>query len=105
MSEQKFVPILVIVGMIIIAGGVWYFAADSQISRLPTPVIKGITPDQAPIGAKISIYGSGFTVEKNSIQFGDGFAYINNLASPDGKTIRFSLPELFDTCNPDGSAC
>jgi hypothetical protein len=69
------------------------------------PLIKNISPSAAHIGAKVSIIGSGFTPTKNSLQFGSGFGYINNLTSPDGRTIIFTPPEAFDTCNPDGSAC
>ncbi len=105
MSEQKFVTILLVIGLIIIAGGVWYFAANQQIPKPSVPIIERIIPDEATIGAEISVRGSGFTADKNSVQFGDGFSYINNLTSPDGKTIKFSLPESFDTCNPDGNAC
>lgn len=105
MNQKGFVNILVIIGIIILAGIAGYVVVNRQTQKPPIPVSERILPSEAPIGAEISIVGSGFTSTKNSLQFGIGFAYLNNLISSDGETIKFTLPESFDTCNPDGSVC
>lgn len=91
--------------VVVLIGGGAYFALNRQAQGPYNLVIERISPIKASVGEEISIIGSGFTSTKNSLQFGSGFSYINNLVSSDGKTITFTLPESFDTCNPDGSVC
>lgn len=93
--------------VLIIAGVVGCVSVNRQIQKpsIVIPVIERVLPDKASIGTEISVIGSGFTSTKNSLQFGIGFAYLNDLTSSDGKTITFKLPDSFDTCNPDGSVC
>lgn len=106
MNQKGFINILIIIGIVITVGIVGYFAMHRQVQpTIIVPVIERISPAEASIGTEISVIGSGFTATSNSLQFGAGFAYINNLTSPDGKTIMFVLPESFDTCNPDGNIC
>ncbi|MDO8676190.1 MAG: IPT/TIG domain-containing protein [Candidatus Azambacteria bacterium] len=105
-NQKGFINIIiVIVGVIILAGTAGYFIVSRKTQKPPAPVIEYISPAKAPVGAEISIIGSGFTSTKNSLQFGTGFTYINNLVSSESKTITFTVPESFDTCNPDGSVC
>ncbi|MEK7518015.1 MAG: hypothetical protein AAB583_05720 [Patescibacteria group bacterium] len=69
------------------------------------PSIERIVPNEAPIGAEVSVIGSGFTPTKNSIQFGYGElldTIDNNLTSSDGKRITFTLPSGFSGCNAKG---
>ena len=105
MNQKGFINVILLVVIVALLGGGAYFVLNRQASNSSDPVIERILPVEAPIGAEISIIGSGFTSAGNSLQFGSGFAYINNLVSSDGKTITFMLPESFDTCNPDGSVC
>ncbi len=69
------------------------------------PAIKLIQPDAGTIGTKVVITGTGFTARDNNIAFRlvpedvpfGGFSrvgYINNLASRDGMTIEFVIPEV-----------
>ena len=102
MNQKGFINILLIVVVVALVGWGAYFALNRQTQKPLSPVIERISPPEALIGAEISITGSGFTATKNSLQFGSGFAYINDLVSSDGKMITFTLPESFDGCNPDG---
>ena len=105
MDKKGFSNIALIVLIVVLIGGGAYFVLNRQTQKPSSPVIESISPIEVPIGAEISIIGSGFALTKNSLQFGSGFAYINDLVSSDGKTITFTLPGSFDTCNPDGSTC
>ncbi len=115
MNQKGFISIITLIGIVILFGIAGYILTNTQIpvslpipAPVPTPdapVIERIVPEEATFGAQVSIIGSGFTPDKNSLHFGAGFAYLNNLTSSDGKTILFTLPDSFDTCNPDGSAC
>ena len=65
-----------------------------------TPEIDRIEPDQGFPGTIITIHGSGFTREGNDVEFvhenltfnQNNTAYHQNLPSPDGKSITFTLP-------------
>jgi hypothetical protein len=48
-----------------------------------------------PIGTQVTVYGSGFTPEDNLVLF-DGFGVIPHLASKDGTTITFTVPDYLD---------
>ena len=105
MTQKGFVNIVLIAIVVALIGGGTYFALNWKLPKSSTPVIERISPVEAPMGATITIIGSGFTPTENSLQFGNGFAYINDLVSSDGKTMLFTLPEFFDTCSSDGSLC
>ncbi len=67
------------------------------------PVIFELVPSSGPVGTVVRINGSGFTPSGNTIKFGIG--YIKNLDSPDGKTLKFTVPDGFDLCHPSGYPC
>jgi len=48
------------------------------------------------------VRGAGFTPRGNIVRFGAG--YIRDLGSPDGKTLRFTVPEGLDLSPPGGPA-
>jgi hypothetical protein len=54
------------------------------------------------VGAGVVVTGEGFTPGSNTIRFGAG--YINGLASSDGVTLSFTVPEGQNLCPPDGAA-
>jgi hypothetical protein len=71
------------------------------------PAITAIEPDAGTIGTKVVIIGTGFTARDNNVAFRlepedspERFkvGYINNLISPDGKTIEFIVPEVLGAC-------
>ncbi len=72
-------------------------------STLPsqTVVVESISPSSGPLGAEVIVRGSGFATTNNDVGFSNptiGFqgrntAYLNGLSSPDGRTLRFSLPD------------
>jgi ABC-type glycerol-3-phosphate transport system substrate-binding protein len=84
-------------------------ACDSDSSLDPTAtldgvVINSISPSSAVPGTEIVIEGSGFTAEENDIGFthedidfqGSRTAFLNGIASPDGITLMFELPDTND---------
>lgn len=104
-NQKGFISVVMAVIVLALFGAGSYFVLK-QKSQIPLgPIIEQISPVEALIGAEITITGSGFTSEKNSLQFDTGFAFINNLTSSYGNMIIFTIPESFDTCNPDGSGC
>ncbi|UNC91342.1 IPT/TIG domain-containing protein [Candidatus Contubernalis alkaliaceticus] len=64
-------------------------------------IINTIEPGQGFVGTVITIHGSGFTMLENDVEFvhenltfnQDNTAYHQNVSSPDGKSITFTLPE------------
>ena len=88
--------------------GVWLSLACGSDGAQPNPtlppqgvVVESITPLSGPLGTKVVIHGSGFTSESNDVGFSNpeiGFqgqhtAYLNGISSPDGRTLRFTLPD------------
>jgi hypothetical protein len=67
--------------------------AASEIAEIAT-----ISPSTGPVGATVEITGSGFPATGNVVKFGVG--YVANLTSPDGRTLRFTIPEHHDMCPP-----
>lgn len=85
----------------------WLLACNSngeQPRSTLTPqavVVESISPSSARVGADVVVRGSGFTATNNDVAFstqqidfqGRHAAYLNGVASPDGKTLRFRLPD------------
>jgi hypothetical protein len=65
------------------------------------PNINRLTPATGTIGATVTIVGSGFAAENNVVKFGSG--YIKKLASGDGTTLKFTVPDGLDLCAPEGA--
>ncbi len=68
----------------------------------PGPVsLQSISPTRAALGAKVTIRGSGFDLENNDVGFahpevdpqGRNIGYLNDISSPDAKTLTFNLPD------------
>jgi len=68
--------------------------------------IENISPSSGSIGTQIIIGGSGFSTNDNDIAFthpainfqGRTTAYVNHVASQDGKTLSFNLPNALGAC-------
>lgn len=71
------------------------------IEALGQVTIVSMAPLSGSLGEGVTIYGSGFTPNNNDIAFtsdkikfrGRNTAYLNGIVSPDGKTLRFNLPD------------
>jgi hypothetical protein len=73
--------------------------AKTPASPGAPPNVSSITPAAGEIGATVTIVGTGFARENNSVKFGRG--YIKKLPSSDGTTLRFTVPDGLDLCAPD----
>jgi IPT/TIG domain len=82
-------------------GGTDLNAPAGQAQR-PAPNVATISPTSGPVGTTVTITGSGFARERNAAAFGIG--YIRDLASSDGSTITFVVPDGLDLCPPDSTA-
>lgn len=74
----------------------------SAVSRKQPPKISDIAPTEISANAVITLTGTGFTLENNSL-FVRGKTILTGLASGDGTSIEFSLPtgipcEIGQTC-------
>jgi hypothetical protein len=83
--------------------------------------IEGISPSRAPLGGRVTIRGSGFSLKNNDVGFahpdvdpqGQDIGYLNGIASVDAKTLTFNLPDnqgvLLAACafsqSAPGAAC
>jgi len=82
------------------------YTSEGQISASSKPVIESISPLSRPIGTEVIIRGSGFTPTNNDIGFthrdinfqGKNTAYLDNVSSPDGKVLSFTLPGILGAC-------
>ena len=75
-----------------------------NLSAMPTqtapraaapPHLDSLTPTMGPIGTQVTVHGTGFTAEDNLVLF-DGFGAIPHVASSNGTTITFTVPESLD---------
>src|SRR5207247_695060 len=65
-----------------------------------TPTIGKVAPTTgAPVGAIVTIEGTGFAPTNNVVKFGAG--YIKNIPSADGTSLSFTVPDALDLCAPD----
>jgi hypothetical protein len=62
------------------------------------PRLVTLAPQAGPVGTEVVITGHGLTHSDNTVRFGPG--YIHNLASTDGHTLRFIVPDGLDLCPP-----
>jgi hypothetical protein len=75
------------------------------------PVIETISPVTAGQGTEITLVGSGFSEESNDVAFhptqGDvsRTGYLNGLASSDGATLTFGLPDGLSACPTTEEVC
>lgn len=63
------------------------------------PTVTEIVPDSGAVATLVRLTGTGFAPSGNTIRFGDG--YIKDLASADGVSLEFSVPEALDLCPPN----
>ncbi len=97
--------------MLAIAAGVLAGSACGGDGTVPveSPAglrIENIEPSSGTIGTEVVIHGAGFDPEKNDIGFSVSgiayprttIAYQTDIQSPDGKTLRFDLPEMLGAC-------
>lgn len=112
-NSNTFRIITVVLGLAVLAGTAGYVWIRSSSTMVVPPAINTISSNDAVVGTELSIRGSGFTPTRNSLQLlvhegklaDTSFVYINDLVSPDGKTLTFVLPESFEKCNADKSVC
>ncbi len=77
--------------------------STSQPSSTVSPAISQITPPASPVGTAVTITGSGFSPQGNTVKFGVG--YIRNIDSADGTTLRFTVPDGLDLCADPKGLC
>lgn len=73
--------------------------ANDMPAAAAAPTMTKITPASGPVGTQVTITGSGFAARGNTVKFGTG--YVKNLDSADGTTLRFTIPEGLDLCEPN----
>jgi len=75
--------------------------ARATISGMP-PVIETVTPSAGTFGTQVSLRGSGFLPEENTILW--NFGTLDHVPSPDGRTLMFPM-SVQPTCfhNEQGS--
>ncbi len=59
-------------------------------SNTSAPSITYLNPNSGAVGSSVSIFGSGFTTNNNTVRFGNGI--ITNLGSLDGRGLTFTVP-------------
>ncbi|HWQ69120.1 MAG TPA: IPT/TIG domain-containing protein [Patescibacteria group bacterium] len=62
------------------------------------PRLVTLAPQSGSPGTEVDITGHGFTRSGNTVRFGPG--YIHDLASTDGRTLQFIVPDGLDLCPP-----
>ncbi len=73
---------------------------------VPTTVfVQGLNPSGAPVGASVTITGTGFSATGNNVHFGVGG--IANVSSSDGTHLTFQVPSNVGPCDllAPGSPC
>jgi IPT/TIG domain len=93
-----------IVGLlVIVAIGCGFAGCDDEKSSSAAPsaiqpTVVSIQPLSGPVGSLVTIRGSGFADQNNTVKFGNG--YIRGVRSTDGTTMQFTVPEGLDLCPP-----
>ena len=73
---------------------------SSDLSDAPfiisnTPNVTDFSPRSGPAGTMVSVTGSGFTAQNNTVKFGTWggtLSVIATASSPDGRTLQFTVP-------------
>lgn len=103
-----FVAIVAVVGLV---GLMWFIGTLIE----PTPLIESISPSSGTVGTEVTIKGSDFHPKNNEILFDckpDSVCFygklngeigpsrqnaiISDIPSPDGKTLTFTIPYVFN---------
>jgi hypothetical protein len=91
------------------ATGIWFIGCVAALqswcgegqtgpTALTAPTITAIAPSAGPVGTTVTIEGSGFSPTGNIVKLGVG--YLSDLTSPDGRRLRFTVPEGHNLCPP-----
>lgn len=91
-------PALVLAAALAVAG-----CGSSPAEPTAPPTITQVQPASAAVGATVTIVGTGFTEDSNTVELGNG--YIAKLSTDDPTTLRFTVPEWLNPCPPTGQAC
>lgn len=102
-----FVAIIAIVAVVGLVELMWFISILTE----PTPLIESISPSSGTVGTEVTIKGSDFHPKNNVISFscGEGTycfyfvseenllypsssGFLENIPSPDGKTLTFTIP-------------
>ena len=76
-----------------------YFSLQKSPLPIPTPsVVTAISPLSGPVGTEIILLGREFSMDANTIKFGEG--YIPDVKALDSATLRFTIPISLDVCPP-----
>src|SRR5262249_27038825 len=67
------------------------------------PFVTTVSPASGAVGTEVVVTGGGFTASTNTLKFGPG--YINGLASGDGTSLHFTVPEGHNLCGPTSGPC
>ncbi len=71
------------------------YVAEFQFpSQAPPPFIARMVPRSGPVGADVTLSGSGFTPLGNTVRFGPG--YLEGLESRDGSALSFTVPDGYN---------
>lgn len=68
--------------------GQWFVVTDGVT---PEPKIDSVAPERVVRGGAVTIRGSGFNLNSNIVQYGAGV--IKNIASSDGSSLVFNVPQ------------
>lgn len=68
--------------------GQWFVVTDGVTQE---PKIDSIAPERVIRGGTVTIKGSGFSLNNNIVQYGAGV--IKNIASSDGSSLVFNIPQ------------
>lgn len=118
MNQKGFanIALVIVIAVLVSIGGYYFFKKPANVGMSPTPTvtptatktatpkptaqlikltITSLQPTSGPVGARVTITGSGFTPTGNKVKFGNLGSQDNpsySLSSPDGKTLVFTVP-------------
>jgi hypothetical protein len=71
----------------------------------PPAATSSLNPQNGPVGTMVTVHGNGFGVSNTVEMNGLVAASLKNVASPDGTTLRFTVPSTLEpNCDP-GRMC